>query len=76
MHLDICIIRTAIVVESASRMYGGYPGLSAVGLGRQRATEREEEEDNMQDLSDDIDVETDMEAAPRLVNSIGQILSL
>ena len=50
-------------MESVSRIYGGYPGLPG-----HRGPEKKDEDDNIHDLSDDIDVETDTEAPPRLVH--------
>ena len=51
-------------VESMSRMFGGYPGPG--GIGHRAALKEEDVEENVHDLSDDIDVETDLEPS-RLV---------
>ena len=49
-----------------SRMLGGYPGLVSGGISHRAALKEEDEDENVHDLSDDIDVETDLEP-PRLV---------
>ena len=47
-------------------MLGGYPGLASGGISHRAGLKEEDEEENVHDLSDDIDVETDLEP-PRLV---------
>ena len=49
-----------------ARMFGGYPGLGPGGIGHRAALKEEDVGENVHDLSDDIDVETDLEP-PRLV---------
>ena len=51
-----------------SRMFGGYPCLGPGGIGHRAALKEEDVKENVHDLSDDIDVETDLEP-PRLVKS-------